>query len=317
MKKRTKITLRTKIYLAIVGLLSLTGAVYAATPIFFNQFIQATGIAISPANMYATAWCNQNFASLDCMGNQTVLGMIPLGNEPCIEKYLSIAPRQSITAGFTPTDVFITEGQNIYKYSPSLNTITFFAQVGCPFSDHTAITFDHVGTFGFNMIVTCENGPVLTVDGSGNVTFIASTTDATHITHIEGPAIPPLSFGPLGGQILVADDENGLVYAIKNDGTITYNAFNWSPPVGKGAENVNVIPDAPCTFGCTAGGPGAFFQTLESADSIIYYGPTDFAGLGGNVIVTSEAAPPDTATGTLLVKFVGGTLCYHFVRWHF
>ena len=191
--------------------------------------------------------------------------------------------------------------------SPSLNTITFFAQVGCPFSDHTAITFDHVGTFGFNMIVTCENGPVWTVDGSGNVTFIASTTDATHITHIEGPAIPPLSFGPLGGQILVADDENGQVYAIDNLGNVTYNAFNWTAPVGKGAENVNVIPDAPCTFGCTAGGPGAFFQMLESADSIIYYGPTDFAGLGGNVIVTSEAVPPDTSTGTLLVKFVGGT----------
>ena len=74
MKKRTKITLRTKIYLAMVGLLSLTGAVYAATPIFFGQFIQATGIAISPAHMYATAWCNQNFSSLDCAGNVVGVG---------------------------------------------------------------------------------------------------------------------------------------------------------------------------------------------------------------------------------------------------
>ena len=32
MKKRTKITLRTKIYLTIVGLLALTGVFYAANP---------------------------------------------------------------------------------------------------------------------------------------------------------------------------------------------------------------------------------------------------------------------------------------------
>jgi hypothetical protein len=37
----------------------------------------------------------------------------------------------------------------------------------------------------------------------------------------EGPAVVPLSFGPFGGQILVADDVNGQVHAIKNDGTVT------------------------------------------------------------------------------------------------
>ena len=36
MKKRTKITLRTKIYLTIVGLLALTGVLYAANPIPFS-----------------------------------------------------------------------------------------------------------------------------------------------------------------------------------------------------------------------------------------------------------------------------------------
>ena len=33
------------------------------------------------------------------------------------------------------------------------------------------------------------------------------------------------------------------------------------------------------------------------------YPPSDFAGLGGNVIVTSEAAPPETTGGTFLVHF--------------
>ena len=111
MKKRTKISLRTKIYLTIAGLFALTGALYAATPIFFNAFPQATGVAISPSNMYATGWCDQNFYGLDCLGNRSVLGLIPIGNSPCIEKYLAIAPVQSVAAGFTARDVFITEGQ--------------------------------------------------------------------------------------------------------------------------------------------------------------------------------------------------------------
>ncbi len=151
-----------------------------------------------------------NFYGVDCLGNRSVLATIPLGDSPCIEKYLRIAPVQSAAAGFTPKDVFITEGQFIYKYDFLLGTISLapFAQVGCPFSDHSSLTFDKVGTFGFKMIVACENGPIWTVDGTGNVTFVATTTTINPplLTHPEGPAIPPLSFGPLGGQILVGDE---------------------------------------------------------------------------------------------------------------
>src|SRR5262249_5200416 len=157
------------------------------TPLFFAPFPQATGIAVSTDHMYATGWCNQNFTGFDCLGNPTVLGVIPAGDNPCIEKYIEIAPRQAVMAGFTVKDVFITEGQNIYKFTYPAGPITFFAQVGCPFSDHSSITFDKVGTFGNKMIVTCENGPVWTVDGSGNVNFVGTFTDVTHITHIEGP----------------------------------------------------------------------------------------------------------------------------------
>ena len=74
MKKRTKISLRTKIYLTIVGLLAMVGAVYAATPLFFGSRDEATGIAVSPENMYATAWCNQNLYSYNCLGGARYLG---------------------------------------------------------------------------------------------------------------------------------------------------------------------------------------------------------------------------------------------------
>ena len=75
MKKRTKISLRTKIYLTIVGLLAIVGAVYAATPLFFGSRDEATGIAVSPENMYVTAWCNQNLYGYDCLGHALYLGI--------------------------------------------------------------------------------------------------------------------------------------------------------------------------------------------------------------------------------------------------
>ena len=60
----------------------------------------------------------------------------------------------------------------------------------------------------------------------------SSRTDSGIGGSIEGPAVAPLSFGPFGGQILVADDVNGQVHAIKNDGTVTLNAFNWDLLIG-------------------------------------------------------------------------------------
>ena len=53
MKKRTKITLRTKIYLTIVGLLALTGVFYAANPAPFasNQQLASNPYSILALNI--------------------------------------------------------------------------------------------------------------------------------------------------------------------------------------------------------------------------------------------------------------------------
>jgi hypothetical protein len=213
---------------------------------------------------------------------------------------------QSVQAGFTPKDVFITEGQYIYKYDFLLGTIspTPFAQVGCPFSDHSSLTFDKVGTFGYKMIVACENGPIWTVDnlpGGPHVDFVASTTDLSHnppiLTHPEGPAIPPLSFGPLGGQILVADELDGQVHAIKNDGTVTLGVFSFF-----GAEGVHVITSHPCAFGNSG---ATFISALQQQSSIVKLSSSDFTGLGGSILVTSEEG-----AGIALITYDSGTQQY-------
>ena len=113
MKKRTKISLRTKIYLTLVGLFALTGVIYAfpAHPFNFSTFQSLTGLAGSKTELFATGYFgndNQNIYTLDCMGIPTLYQVAPPG-----EKYLALAPAQSANAGFTPRDVFVTLGSGV------------------------------------------------------------------------------------------------------------------------------------------------------------------------------------------------------------
>ena len=64
------------------------------------------------------------------MGMSRCWGQIPGPVGPCVEKYLAVAPIQSVAAGFTPRDVFITQGQDIFKFSGGI--FTLFATVRVP-----------------------------------------------------------------------------------------------------------------------------------------------------------------------------------------
>jgi hypothetical protein len=317
MKKMTKITLRTKITLTIVGLLMLTGVLYAANPSLFvmpgHGVFQPIGMAADPTHLYVTQYQDNQIRLVDCNGNGTLFGTLP-GNNPLVEKYTALAPVESATALFTPGDLFVTLREQIFRATPPNGTFTPFADVstvlgGCPFSDHSAITFDKVGTFGFNMIVTCESGRVWQVDHNGTVTHIADTSVVGRPTFIEGPVVLPLSFGPLGGKIMVADDSFNQLYTVDNMGNVTYNPFGL-PGIGDvftGAEQVLVIPEFPCTY-CA---DRAFFQASAVNDNIFSYPRTDFDGLGGDILITSEWGPPSWP-GTIRGHFDEPSQTYQF-----
>src|SRR6266566_7951759 len=116
MKKRTKITLRTKIYLTIVALLALIGVFYAQNPPpshpvpFSGQVPFPTGVAAAPDLLLVSQFCTDNIDQLDCNGNASLFATLP-GFGSCREKYLTIASAQSVNSGggltpFTPRDVF-------------------------------------------------------------------------------------------------------------------------------------------------------------------------------------------------------------------
>ncbi|PYL63316.1 MAG: hypothetical protein DMF24_00520, partial [Verrucomicrobia bacterium] len=156
------------------------------------------------------------------------------------------------------------------------------------------ITFDHEGTFGNNMLVTCKaSGGVWQVDGTGAVTNIGFVIHNGRPRTIENAAVVPRTFGPFGGQLWVTDEDYpdtvstvpGAIHAIDGGGNVTLDVVEWH-----GAEAVLVIPQTPCTF-CSG---GALFQAItlneQGPYGIYQYFPASFAGLGGNVLVPSEAA---------------------------
>ena len=111
-----KITLRTKIYLTIVALLSLTGILYAANPfVLYRSGVPfPTGVAASPDLLLVSEFCADSIDQVDCNGNVSLFAEIP-GFGSCREKYMTVAPSQSAAAGFTPRDVFVTQGALVFK----------------------------------------------------------------------------------------------------------------------------------------------------------------------------------------------------------
>src|SRR5439155_16716620 len=187
MKKRTKITLRTKIYLTIVGLLALTGVFYAQFPPSHPTVFTLvppipfpTSVAAAPDLLLVSEYCSENIDKVACNGTVSLFATLP-GNGSCQEKYMTMAPAQSTAAGFTPRDVFVTEGPNVYNISGG--TVTLFTTiVGCTSLDHSGITFDHFGTFGNNMTVSCQSGDVFKID---------KLPSGPHLTLIRSMTLPP------------------------------------------------------------------------------------------------------------------------------
>src|SRR5207248_3021 len=201
--------------------IAAAGLFYAATPTFFTFAPSPTGIAATPGKMYVSEYCDPQIDTISDTGMVTPFAMLPGNPGECKERYLAISPGLGTWA---PNDIYVTDGDVVYKISPDGLSVTPFATMtGCGY-DHSGITFDHEGTFGFDMIVTCGNADIWRVDSTGTPTHVANVGRGDG--NYEGPVVAPANFGPYSGQILVANEDNGQVHAIKNDGTVTVGVFS-------------------------------------------------------------------------------------------
>ena len=218
MKKRTKISLRTKIYLTFVGLFALTGVLYAiprqSSP--FSAFPQIPGLAAAKTELLRpdTLPTRTSIRST-ARGFPRITRRLPSEKNTLLLRQRSPrmlgSPRATSSSHKANASIDPRPGAfALFTIGPLLGRV-----------DHSGITFDKVGTFGNDMIVTCNGGDVFKIDKIGNVPQSRFYAHASSGGEIEGPVVAPLSFGTgptFGGQILVADEDIDEVHAIKNDG---------------------------------------------------------------------------------------------------
>src|SRR5947209_4677816 len=118
--------------------------------------------------------------STDLTGNniQPFGGAVTLAANYGLEHYVS----SSINLGsFVGHDVYVASGNNIERISNAGVSMGLFinGSSGGLVGDVRGITFDAVGTFGYNMLVTTHAGNVYMVDSAGNPTLLASTGEDT------------------------------------------------------------------------------------------------------------------------------------------
>jgi hypothetical protein len=104
----------------------------------------------------------------------------------------------------------------------------------------------------------------------------------------------------------VADEDSNAVHAVKNTNppgpgpyTVFLNILSHVSP-----EGVFVIPSPPCAF-CDSppAGPSAFFLAEQQNLQFVWRYPlSDFTGLGGNVIITSESGVQGADTSLVTVS---------------
>ena len=133
------------------------------------------------------------------------------------------------------------------------------------------------------MIITARNGDVFRIDSTG--TGWAAPIANVGFLH-ENPEVIPAGCGPLGGQIWTAAEGINTVFANAPNGTVSVVAVDST--FLNAAETIHVIPNKVCEFGISG---GAFFVTAFNSGTgdIVKFPASDFAGIGGDVLVAGES----------------------------
>ena len=175
--------------------------------------------------------------------------------------------------GFPSRDIYAGSevGTSIYQFSNNGSTQGLF--VTLPGGNIRGITFDDVGTFGGNMLVSTSSGRIYSVASNGSFTQIANLAQDS-----EGLAIGTSKFGSFAGYLLVGSEGSGQINAI-NPTTHAVTLVTTVP-------SAEVLSSVPLNLG--SGGPLEGFYAANYPVDIINAGASQFAGLQGDLVVTGE-----------------------------
>jgi hypothetical protein len=217
------------------------------------------------------------------------------------------AERQiDVNPGLGPWDdyaeyVYVTQGSDIFEITPNGSIVQRFARISASVNFGASITFDRVGTFCYDMILTDTTGNVYRADPSMRGTTLKPFVNVHNTALGDTLAVVPKCLGPHGGEIWVAaEGPPGKVYSISASSPPTVTPIVDIPQAG----NVSVIPYCLKEFGYSG---GAYFAAdwKEDDGRILECPKSSFRGLGGNVLVGQE-----TGGGIYMITLDRATLKY-------
>jgi hypothetical protein len=272
-----------------VGLAGL--ATSAQATVTFSTFVPGASIAgvVGQNNTIAFTYAGNKFVgsvytgasnlqlfSTDLNGGNVQLFGSPLpsgGGEVVVGASLG-------QAGFGKGDIYAAPSNNIYHYSNSGGAPTFFGSTDDG-STVRQIFFDPGNTFGGKMLVTTSSGHILSFDGTGTRTLIASVGEDT-----EGMDIASTAYGQYAGQLLVASENSGKIRAVSPGGVVTVLKSSSGGDIFiQLAETVSVVP---LDFGLSGNPLEGFYVANYPVDIQKAGDTTEFAPYLGDAIVTSE-----------------------------
>ncbi len=182
-------------------------------------------------------------------------------------------------AGFAKGAVYAGNGSGNQIYLvPSSGPPVLFGTTGNS-ENIRQIFFDPGSSFGGKMIVTTNSGRIYTFNSAGTPTLLATVGEDT-----EGMDIASSAFGKYAGDLLVSSEGSGDIRAISPTGVVTVlqtATGNVSIPE---AETVSTVP---LNLGAS-GNPIEGFYVANYPVNIQFAAATEFAGMQGEAIVTSE-----------------------------
>ncbi len=183
--------------------------------------------------------------------------------------------------GFPNGDIYAANGTSITHITNNgASSNTFVSGLT---GDVRGITFDLVGTFGNDMLVTTSAGEVYKVNSAGVATPLANVGE-----DVEGLDVAPLgnNFATFDGQLIVASEGSGMLRAISASGVVT--------PLSNGTGSPVLIPSAeeltfvPLDLGASGGTLEGLYGSNYGADNVQKANENQFLGLQGDIIVTGE-----------------------------
>jgi len=206
-----------------------------------------------------------------------------------VESMLVVVPAgPPLGAGFVAGDIYVNRGPNgeVSRLDTGGNVLAdVWVDLGSA-GLWGGLTFDQTGTFGGRLVAVDVSGKIFLVDSGAHATLLVDLSVRMGVAmRVEGVAVAPTAFGPLGGQIIIGvegnnddDAQSGKVYAVDGTGAPTLLA-----DIGYTAENIAFVPRSGGTFYHTQ----LSFER-ERENKVLTASASQFLARAGRMIVTNE-----------------------------